>query len=425
MNEPVSNKYDLSEFLEIEHIALFQSFRLSGLSHLSVIDRLSHIRCLIHKCFALLEKSCINALIFGGNPHSLADFILARITSRVGISCYTLQDFPVAPLRSFVYDIKQSALPIPNCLASDNFNHSQIKSYAKSLSQYFEKTGRLKFIGSNAASRELSPSVTSCSAFYANQESGLSIYDQIINRYPTDTVEYEFCFSYYSKISALSRVHDFNHSLKDTVALFLHVEPEAAVNPGAGLLISQLEIIRLLRTRLPYSINLLVKEHPSMFVTPLQKGSDSHKVYRSSMFFNAISSMPGVYWLNPETRNSQIFSNCLAAVSCGGTTAFESFVNCCPIAVTGYSPLSTLPEVFELNNLTSATSKFWNVEEMRTIRKKLSSLSITERFERMLSTSVPGHPNGPMMLCYHPTDVELETSQEMLVRSIVKLLSPS
>lgn len=414
--------FQLIDFLEIEYIALYQSFRLSGLSHLTIVERQSHIRSLIERCVNLLTRHQINAVIFGGNPHSLSDFILARITEKLDILCYTFQDFPIAPLRSFVYDARQSALPINTIMGCDQYNEAQVTNYATQLSEHYDKTGRLMFIGSSSASTNYTSTITSCSTFYSNQQSGLPIASQISKNYLFTSEEYRFCFDYYAKISKLSHKHVFTNSIKDSIVIFLHVEPEAAVNPGGGLVVSQLELIRLLRKKIPSNLRLLIKEHPSMFVSPMQKGFDSHAIYRSDLFFESIDSMDNTYFVNPESRNSQIFSKCLASVSCGGTTAFEAFISCSPVAVTGYSPLSTLPDVLDLTSILASDREFWSVQQMREIRNKLSQATTFQRFMSILRTSIPGHPNGPMMLCYEPTEVELNTSQLMLARSINQLL---
>ena len=75
---------------------------------------------------------------------------------------------------------------------------------------------------------------------------------------------------------------------KSYVCVFLHVEPEAAVNPGGNLLLTQVETIRNLRHFLDKDISLVLKEHPSMFVQPSSKIVDSHLIYRSDFFFNLI-----------------------------------------------------------------------------------------------------------------------------------------
>ena len=84
--------------LEIEYIALAQSYRLVGLADLSFVERVSLVRLQIASLAQLLHNLDLKFLFFGGNPHSLSDFILCRLAALFNIRVLTFQDFPIAPL---------------------------------------------------------------------------------------------------------------------------------------------------------------------------------------------------------------------------------------------------------------------------------------------------------------------------------------
>ena len=206
------------------------------------------------------------------------------------------------------------------------------------------------------------------------------------------------------------------------VCVFLHVEPEAAVNPGGNLLLTSVETIRKLRHLLDMDISIVLKEHPSMFVQPSSKIVDSHQIYRSDFFFNLIDSLPNVSWVSPDYSNKLIFENVLASFSMGGSVCFESYLNNCPCILSNYSPVSLLYGSFSLEKYLQSNEQI-TVSSLLEARKKLSSLDSKSKFEMILSHTIPGSPNGSTMLAYSPTSEEVASSSLSLSQYIVDYIS--
>ena len=209
---------------------------------------------------------------------------------------------------------------------------------------------------------------------------------------------------------------------KSYVCVFLHVEPEAAVNPGGNLLLTQVETIRNLRHFLDKDISLVLKEHPSMFVQPSSKIVDSHLIYRSDFFFNLIESLPNVSWLSPDYPNKLIFEDALGSFSMGGSVCFESYLNSCPCILSNYSPVSLLDGSFSLEKYIKSNKRI-SSSSLVEARQLLSSFSPKSKFEMILAQTIPGSPNGSTMLAYSPTTSEVASSSLSLSQYIVDYIS--
>jgi len=106
----------------------------------------------------------------------------------------------------------------------------------------------------------------------------------------------------------------------DYVVFFLHYQPEESTLPRGGLFAQQIIAISKLRTIIPKNINLIVKEHPSMY----RHGHTLSIPVRSKGFYRNISRLSGVYIIPQETNAFKLIDNALAVATITGTVAIEA-----------------------------------------------------------------------------------------------------
>tara|TARA_B100000886_G_scaffold339408_1_gene304802 strand:+ start:1847 stop:3346 length:1500 start_codon:yes stop_codon:yes gene_type:complete len=119
---------------------------------------------------------------------------------------------------------------------------------------------------------------------------------------------------------------------KDSVVLFLHVQPEAALIPTGGFFYDQLLILDLILEALPNDMNVFVKEHPWQFESI---GEDKHE--RSIDFYKYLIKDKRVKLLDRSIPSSEIIKKAGAIVSNSGNVSWESILIGRPSIVFGWS----------------------------------------------------------------------------------------
>ena len=119
---------------------------------------------------------------------------------------------------------------------------------------------------------------------------------------------------------------------KNSVVLFLHAQPEAALIPNGGYFFDQLLILDLILEALPIDMNVFVKEHPWQFETI---GEDRHE--RSIDFYKYLIKDKRVKLLDNSIPSSEIIKNAGAIVSNCGNVSWESILIGRPSIVFGWS----------------------------------------------------------------------------------------
>jgi hypothetical protein len=104
------------------------------------------------------------------------------------------------------------------------------------------------------------------------------------------------------------------------VAFLMHYQPEEATLPRGGVFAQQLNVILKLRSLLPPSVNILVKENRATFRAPLTLAT----AVRSREFYKAVASVPGTYLVPLERDTFDLIDNSLAVATITGTVGLEA-----------------------------------------------------------------------------------------------------
>ena len=153
---------------------------------------------------------------------------------------------------------------------------------------------------------------------------------------------------------------------KNSVVLFLHLQPEAALIPKGGFFYDQLLILDLILEALPSDANVFVKEHPWQFESI---GQDKHE--RSIDFYKYLINDKRVKLLDNSISSSKIIKNAGVIISNCGTVSWESILMGKPAIVFGWAWFTECKSCFVVDS----------VETLREAINQSKSISKEEVFK--------------------------------------------
>jgi hypothetical protein len=106
----------------------------------------------------------------------------------------------------------------------------------------------------------------------------------------------------------------------------LHVEPESSTMVVSPYHTNQLAVIEALTKAMPLSMQLIVKEHPTMLGR------------RPAGFYKHIEAIPGVTLVAPQESSIALVNNAAITATITGTVAWEAILLGKPALIVGDSP---------------------------------------------------------------------------------------
>ncbi len=149
---------------------------------------------------------------------------------------------------------------------------------------------------------------------------------------------------------------------QNSVVLFLHAQPEAAVIPQGGYFYDQLLILDLILEALPNDMDVFVKEHPWQYETI---GEDRHE--RSIDFYKHLIKNKRVKLLDNSIPSSVLIKKAGAIVSTNGTVSWESILIGKPSIVFGWQWFTACKSCFVVDSVETLRKA---IEKSRAISSK-------------------------------------------------------
>lgn len=140
---------------------------------------------------------------------------------------------------------------------------------------------------------------------------------------------------------------------ENSVALFLHLQPEASTMPLGGIFADQLLAFDMLMAALPEGMTVWVKEHPFMFE---MLGQDRHE--RSVAFYVHMLKDPRVRLISTSVRSDVLISMTKVVVSVAGSATWEAIRAGKPGIVFGWAWFSACRSCFSADSVDSLRSAF-------------------------------------------------------------------
>ena len=310
---------------------------------ISVIERSRLFNKYLFHFSELIDKNQIDSIIFFGIPHgpwSIALWGLAKslninimYTSPVDISTnFTTIETELTINRKYIED-KAILGKLVNIKSSNKIKKilkNQI--IQKSFTEKYINRKMLKHVNTHKKylKRILSLILKQPFSVYISPEFDLNIHKRmrIACAFPL--------FKYYLSILKSLRFYKVNSTKKlpnkNSVVLFLHMQPEAALNPLGGYFNDQLLILDLILEALPNDMNVFVKEHPYQYE---EIGEDKNE--RSIDFYKYLIRDERVTLLDRSLPSTEIIENAGVIISSCGTVCWESILIGKPSIVFGWS----------------------------------------------------------------------------------------
>ena len=128
--------------------------------------------------------------------------------------------------------------------------------------------------------------------------------------------------------------------VQNSVFIFLHVEPEATVNPILGpSMPRQIDFIRLIRRCVHKSIPIYIKEHPAMFLAAWEDKKVNYNAYRGLPILSEISRLPNCRLLDAEVKTEELLQQQPICASIMGTIQSEALMKGSPLISSQSGPL--------------------------------------------------------------------------------------
>lgn len=121
---------------------------------------------------------------------------------------------------------------------------------------------------------------------------------------------------------------------------FLHYQPEATTLPDGLAFSQQWLAISRLRMALPAEVQLVVKEHPGMFLRGMLRPN-----VRDRYFYDAIAGLPNTVLADINQDSFDLIDHAEAVATITGTAGFQAVARGKPVIVFGAAPYSDFPQV--------------------------------------------------------------------------------
>jgi hypothetical protein len=323
---------------------------------LSIADRLMLAYRLSEYMFLYLKEMRPEVVVFGIVPHHPWDFLFFKICAEMEIPVYFCLCYPFTGNNCFIYDSFFNLVK-PDLPNSSDRAESSRALWLNVCKQLFLKLGSLPK-GSKAKT-------TPMQQLYAQDKFNVVSLglDHVLN------------FS--------ASVNGVGQGECDSYVMFaLHYEPELATNPLGLKYWEQRLAINALRHALPKNVLLVLKEHP--YWSSVSKSE--YLMHRSNTFFEGVTSVGPVAYVDSNYPLSSYFNSCLALATLSGSAPIEGLAMGIPSFVMGVSPYVGLPGI--ISSLQDA------VTQIKIARSELSQINPLDIVRIVIDQTWPVAPYG-------------------------------
>lgn len=376
---------------------LAQSERMGFMKSLTIHERLLLIEQQEQRSNILLAESQVDHIAFGGIPHSVADYVLLLVAKKKGLVLSMHQDLPMIKGGHFIYD-------------SDFSIHSRIE---EDVSIQMEETYTPK--------SHRKDKWADTYRFVNKQKSGsqISIYQHLIS----DSDQNADALAYYKAWQAnATKISDIEN-LTNSVFIFLHVEPEATVNPVLGSsLPRQLDFLRLIRRIVHHSIPIYIKEHPAMFLAAWEDKDVNYNAYRGQTIIADFMNQHNCALLDAEVKTDELLEHKPVCASIMGTIQSEALNRGCPLISSKSGPLKGAEGVLIVDHLTVPST--FDLTLFQKCRSDLDcALSSNENYvsDMVSQKAFKGSPNASLSMYHSFSQSELQQNNANTAKSILQI----
>ena len=165
---------------------------------------------------------------------------------------------------------------------------------------------------------------------------------------------------YYKRWQDMSTRLDQVKDVQNSVFIFLHVEPEATVNPSLVQVCQGRLFTRLIRRCVHKSIPIYIKEHPAMFLAAWEDKKANYNAYRGLPILSEISRLPNCRLLDAEVKTEELLQQQPICASIMGTIQSEALMKGSPLISSQSGPLKGAEGVSLLTQILNPQYLIWS-----------------------------------------------------------------
>jgi Capsule polysaccharide biosynthesis protein len=301
------------------HYLAMRSYFDSALNTTAVIDRI------VVNSLNIILSTRPDRLISSSTPHSVQAWIFARCVEEAGRPVYILERTPINN-RAWIYRgldtqqvvLRKSANPSPDL---STYTRMQVQE------QIASKPGARDAHGYYISRMDLSTvKGAESNAWWSYRRELSHVLTGRVQGMPIrllSSVRKRHLYRSYGRL-AIKEVPDTPY-----VIYFMHYQPERSSLPEGRFHTQQLIAMRQLAWTVPKGWTLLVREHPSMWLLPLDVS------VRSAEYFEQVASLPNTRLCSMDVDTFELIDRCSVVATLTGSVGFQAILRGKPVFAFG------------------------------------------------------------------------------------------
>jgi hypothetical protein len=387
---------NMSKLSYYEKMFLMSTDRLSLLP-ISQIDRIRLFYRFVGHFYKILKNERIDIVLSFGIPHGLSALALFGIAQVIGIKTIYIESAGISPELSLIEnDIKNTQINSSPKSELQVFDNEKDKNTINEILEKFRKFTYNSYGTSDVHQTPIKPK-------NRNMQFIKKIFSLILKRPFSEYYNPEFFLKFGIKtrilcvipiikyyIQTLLAINFYNKYATDkcdsgnSLALFLHYQPEATTMPQGGIFADQLLALDLILQSIPKNMTVYVKEHPGMF---LQFGQDAHE--RSVRFYRHILRDPRVSLVKITHDSQKLIKKVKYVVSINGSVSYEALLSGKPCIIFGRLWIDTCASCFVVDSVESLKKTFNEISKKSPSEVFADTCNFFDHFKKKIIFAAP------------------------------------
>jgi Capsule polysaccharide biosynthesis protein len=332
----------------------------------------------------IIRKTKPLRLVSGSTPHSVEAWIFAKCFEHLNLPVYVLERTPIND-RVWIYRglDRQEVVPVTAATPAAVLSASSLKLLKE---QRGSKPGEKDASGFYLSRMDLSTvkGADSNAWWSYRREFGFLRPGRII------TLPLRLLSFYVKRLLYKSYCEVVARELPETpfVVYFMHYQPERSSLPEGLLFVQQWLAVRLLSWSLPAGWTLVVREHPTTWLQPLDITARTPSLYRE------FASLPNTRVRSMDADTFEVIDKCAAVATLTGSVGFQSLLRNKPVLAFGLPAYKDHPACFSISSLADL-EKALGVIQREDLGGRFSDAALIDYLSWVERHSFCADPNEP------------------------------
>jgi hypothetical protein len=362
------------------HFLATRTYMNSPLNNTVVIERI------VANTLRIVAETRPTRLLSSSTPHSVQAWTFARCFEELGLPVYVLERSPINN-RAWIYRgldgqrVVERAAPLPADLTP--YTRSQVQEQVSSVAGARDARG---FLVSRMDLSVLKGAETN--DFWSPRRELGNVFGGSLKALPirlaSSWLKRKIYHSYQSL--AVTQLPD-----APFVIYFMHYQPERSSLPEALFHTQQLIALRQIANTLPAGWKLVVREHPSMWLLPLDLG------VRTMDYYEQIAALPNTQLASMDLDTFELIDRCAVVSTLTGSVGFQGLLRGKPAFVFGLPAYKDHPACITVATHAELAQAFATISTP-SFARLLSPAALEEYLRRVERDSIVADPSDTQWL---------------------------